>query len=56
MESNVERQNWKQKKQEIYKKETIKRMSTIFHIKTKQNQMKIDKTRRKKNNPKLKKD
>jgi dolichyl-phosphate-mannose--protein O-mannosyl transferase len=48
MESSVEGQNWKQKKREIYKKETIKRMSTIFNIKTKQNQMKIDKTRRKK--------
>jgi hypothetical protein len=33
LKSNVEGQNWKQKKQERYKKETIKRMGTIFNIK-----------------------
>ena len=48
LKSNVEGQNWKQKKQERYKKEKIKRMGTIFNIKTKQNQMKIDETGKKK--------
>jgi hypothetical protein len=56
LKSNVEGQNWKQKKQERYKKETIKRMGTIFNIKTKQNQMKIDETRKKNKQSKTKKD
>jgi hypothetical protein len=54
LKSNVEGQNWKQKKQERYKKEKIKRMGTIFNIKTKQNQMKIDEIGKK--NSKTKKD
>jgi hypothetical protein len=56
LKSNVEGQNWKQKKQERYKKEKIKRMGTIFNIKTKQNQMKIDETRKKNKQSKTKKD
>ena len=45
----------KEKKQEKNKKATTKRMSCIFNIKTKQNQMEIDGTEKKKNlkkNPK----
>jgi hypothetical protein len=42
MKWNIEDQNWKKKNQEKDKKTTIKKMSNLFDIKTKQNQIKKD--------------
>ena len=49
MKQNVEGQNWKKKitKNMIKKKTTIKRINIVFDIKTKQNQIKMDKIKKK---------
>jgi len=48
MKQNVEGQNWKKKiTKNMIKKTTIKRINIVFDIKTKQNQIKMDKIKKK---------